>query len=597
MGANAVPATAVNPKRARPTAGRIALVACAYLLIVVLAAVLPLAFKHNPFIKPTPELQAYRLALWLVWLPVLIESLRSRPANPIWWLIFAYVVSAQVWAFGYIRNSVVWSLTNLLSSLYVPIFIHLVLAFPSGHLRGAWDRVVVAFFYLDIAVFSVLLALFSQLPLDTCTANCYQNVFAVWPNDRIVDVLVVAGVVVPILAAPAILIRLWRHWRTGSWIERQALAPILVAVPIVVASVSLEFLGDRLGLAPVNAFYASALGPVPLFVPPVAFLVGVLRLRLTRTRIADLIVELGRGVPIGGLRDVLARTLGDPTLDLVFASPSGAGFVDLAGRRVTLPLPAEARSVTWLQRGDDLLGVLIHDPQLDAQDPGLVEAAGTAARLALENERLAAQVRAQLEEVRASRARIVEAGDVERRRVERDLHDGAQQRLVALAMRLQLARASTEGASTVLDEATSELQAAIGEVRDLARGLHPPILTEAGLAAAIDALAERAPLPVSVNIPTTRYRVATESAAYFVVAEALTNVARHAGASRAYVTATEADAMLVLVIRDDGRGGADPEAGSGLAGLRDRLAAAGGTLSIASPADHGTILTAVLPVE
>jgi signal transduction histidine kinase len=347
----------------------------------------------------------------------------------------------------------------------------------------------------------------------------------------------------------------------------------------------------------VNAFYASALGPVPLFVPPVAFLVGVLRLRLTRTRIADLIVELGRGVPIGGLRDVLARTLGDPTLDLVFASPSGAGFVDLAGRPVTLPLPAEARSVTWLQRGDDLLGVLIHDPQLDAQDPGLVEAAGTAARLALENERLAAQVRAQLEEVRASRARIVEAGDVERRRVERDLHDGAQQRLVALAMRLQLARASTEGASAVLDEATSELQAAIGEVRDLARGLHPSILTEAGLAAAIDALAERAPLPVSVNIPTTRYRVATESAAYFVVAEALTNVARHAGASRAYVTATEADAMLVLVIRDDGRGGADPEAGSGLAGLRDRLAAAGGTLSIASPADHGTILTAVLPVE
>ena len=214
----------------------------------------------------------------------------------------------------------------------------------------------------------------------------------------------------------------------------------------------------------------------------------------------------------------------------------------------------------------------------------------------MENERLAAQVRAQLEEVRASRARIVEAGDAERRRVERDLHDGAQQRLVALAVRLQVAKATALGASDLLDEATAELQTAIAEVRDLARGIHPPILTEAGLGAAIEALAERAAQPVTVDVTEARYPATIEATAYFVVAEALTNVARHADATQVHVMTSEQDGQLIVVVQDDGQGGVDPSVGSGLRGLQDRLAAAGGTLTVSSPVGLGTTIRAAIPI-
>jgi signal transduction histidine kinase len=180
--------------------------------------------------------------------------------------------------------------------------------------------------------------------------------------------------------------------------------------------------------------------------------------------------------------------------------------------------------------------------------------------------------------------------------VERDLHDGAQQRLVALAMRLQLARDTAAGAHALLDEATTELHAAIREVRDLARGLHPTILTEAGLAAAVDALAERTPLPVRVAIPDRRFPPPVEAAAYFVVAEALTNVVRYAGAAEARVSATIDGDRLTVGVEDDGAGGADPEHGSGLRGLRDRVATIGGSLIVASPPGGGTIVRAELPL-
>ena len=253
--------------------------------------------------------------------------------------------------------------------------------------------------------------------------------------------------------------------------------------------------------------------------------------------------------------------------------------------------------MTRLERGSELLGVLVHDPLIEVEDPGLVEAVGNAARLALENERLAAEVRAQLEEVRASRVRIVEAADAERRRVERDLHDGAQQRLVALAMRLQVAKQSTPEASALLDAATTELETAIGEVRGLARGVHPTILTESGLAAAIDALAERTTIPVVADVVDRRFDATVEATAYFVVAEALTNVVRYSGAGGARVTVREAGDTLLVEVSDDGLGGADPAAGSGLRGLDDRVAAIGGRLTVTSPAGGGTTIRAELPVH
>jgi signal transduction histidine kinase len=328
---------------------------------------------------------------------------------------------------------------------------------------------------------------------------------------------------------------------------------------------------------------------------PIGLLFGLVQARLSRGSIADLAVDLGRGVPLGGLREVLARALRDPTLALAFPAPDGDGFVDPDGRPTDLPGTGSGRGLARLERDGETLAVLVYDPQIEAEDPGRVAAVGSVARLALENERLAAQVRAQLEEVRASRARIVEAADAERRRIERDLHDGAQQRLVALAMRLDQARLSSSGAASLIDSTTAELLTAIREVRDLARGLHPTILTDAGLAAAVEALAERTPVPVAIDVTEDRFATEIEAAAYFVIAEGLTNVARYAGATEARVEVAAAGDRLRVTVADNGRGGADPAAGSGLRGLADRVAAIGGRLDVTSPTGAGTTLVADLP--
>jgi signal transduction histidine kinase len=309
------------------------------------------------------------------------------------------------------------------------------------------------------------------------------------------------------------------------------------------------------------------------------------------------LVELGRGIPAGGLRDVLARALGDPTLQLAFAAPTGAGYIDGAGHPVEVTSENPDRALASIARDGRALAVLVHDRTIDDENPGLVEAVSSAARLAIENEQLTAQVRAQLEEVRASRARIVDATDAERRRVERDLHDGAQQRLVALAMRLQLAKDASGSAGALIEEATTELQAAIAEVRDLARGIHPPILAEAGLAAALETLAERSPVAVRVQAADVRYRPAVETTAFYVVAEALTNAARYAGATEVVVDVEQEGRSLTVTVTDDGRGGADLEAGSGLRGLVDRVAAVGGHLTVTSPIGGGTTVRADLPLD
>jgi signal transduction histidine kinase len=243
------------------------------------------------------------------------------------------------------------------------------------------------------------------------------------------------------------------------------------------------------------------------------------------------------------------------------------------------------------------VAALVHDPSL-LEDPGLIEAVGAAASLALENSRLQAELRAQLAEVRASRTRLVNAGDEERRRLERDLHDGAQQRLLGIRIALQLARnrlAQGGGAvDDLLREADAEVVGALEELRTLARGIHPAILTEEGLAAALGALVRRAPVPIELNACTQRVPASVEATAYFVAAEALANVVKHAQASRVTIDVTRANGTLALNVTDDGVGGADAM-GSGLRGLRDRVEALDGQFVIESPQGRGTRVSAAIP--
>jgi signal transduction histidine kinase len=318
---------------------------------------------------------------------------------------------------------------------------------------------------------------------------------------------------------------------------------------------------------------------------------GLARVRQKRSSVADLVVELGRIEP-GRVRETLARTLGDPSLQLGLWLPERRVWVDEEGLELALSTPDDGRAVTYV---GDRLAVMIHHPDLLDQ-PRLLEAVGSAGRLALENERLQAELRAQLRELQASRARIVRTADEERRRLERDLHDGAQQRLLGLGMGLQLLTSHADDhGRRLLSDVQHELDEALRELRELARGIHPAVLTDQGLAAAVRTLAQRASIPVTVTSVDERAPAHVETAAYFVVSEALANIAKYAHASRATVDLARDNGNLRVEIADDGVGGASLDAGSGLTGLADRVGALGGRLSLDSPTRGGTRLTAQIP--
>jgi signal transduction histidine kinase len=321
---------------------------------------------------------------------------------------------------------------------------------------------------------------------------------------------------------------------------------------------------------------------------PLAIFAGIAAIRRRRGPVGDLVVALSGARP-GEVRAALRRALGDPSLELGLWLPERGAFVDEHGEPVTVDAAGPGRAVTRIEP----LAALVHDERLLGQRP-LLEAAGSAARLALENARLQAQLRAQLAELRASRARLVVAADDERRRLERDLHDGAQQRLLALGLALALLR-DHQGDQGLLDEAEAELQMALRELRDLARGIHPAILTEHGLAAAVRSLVDRSTLRISTRMGEHRYPQPVEGAAYFVISEALANVVKHADATSAWIAVDRVDGHLVVEVSDDGRGGAVARHGGGLEGLADRVGALDGRLTIDSARTTGTTIRADIP--
>jgi signal transduction histidine kinase len=299
----------------------------------------------------------------------------------------------------------------------------------------------------------------------------------------------------------------------------------------------------------------------------------------------------------GPVREMLAESLGDRTLSIAYWLPDRETFVDEAGRPVDLPEPGSGRAWTAVERNGTRVAAIVHDAALDT-GPELVHAAAAAAALALDNERLKADLRARVEELRVSRVRIVEAADAARRRLERDLHDGAQQQLVALALDLRLLKARVRGteAEALVDGLAEKLAVALAELRELARGIHPAILTDRGLGPALEALAGRVPVPVLCEVEVDeRLSAAIEAAAYFVVAEALTNVVKYAAATEVSVDVRRDGDTLMVAVDDDGGGGATIGRGTGLRGLQDRLSALDGTLSIQSPTGEGTHLRARIP--
>ena len=316
--------------------------------------------------------------------------------------------------------------------------------------------------------------------------------------------------------------------------------------------------------------------------------------------VTDLVVELAE-TPSGTLRDALARALGASSLQVGYWAAEEGAYVDAAGQPVTVPAEGSGRAVTAVGLGGRPVAVLIHDPAV-VEDPGLVESITLAVRLAASQARLRAEVRAQVSEVRASRRRLIRAGDQERIRLERRLHEGPELSLAELTTTLARARdeaVRTDAAEVLggIERARQGLQGTQDDLRELARGLHPRTLAEAGLAAAIAELAAGSPVPVTVTAIPGGLPLEAAAAAYFVCSEALANMAKHSGASHCSVTVQARAGLLRVRIADDGAGGAEDANGTGLRGLADRVEALGGTFRVTSPPGKGTVVAAEIPLS
>ena len=533
---------------------------------------------------------------------------QRRPANRIGPLLVLIGFSWFVGSYGRLGNETTSHLARSFQGFYEPLLAWVVLAYPSGRIGSRAGMLVVGAWLADQLAWS-LARLILNRPLSWYDClTCRETVDAYVSNSALLDRLGPLSLALTVAFAVAVVLLAARRFLVAGPAARRRLFPAALAGLALGAGVATTG-AIRIGLdrglfedkGVVTATYVLDM------LVAVAVLVGLLQDRLAREAVADLVVQL-EGVPHGGdprrIRDALARALRDPTLELYVPEATG-GYRDASGRPVDAPVAPPGRVLTRLgaTRGADReLGVLVHDAGL-LDDPALVAAVSASLRFEAENARLSSEVERQLAEVHASRARIVAAGDAERRRVERDLHDGAQQRLIALSMELGRLRTAAErsGDTSLGDELAKlgrEIEGTIGELRELARGIVPGILGDAGLAAAIESLALRSAIPVSTDVRVTdRFPAAVESAAYFVIAEALTNVARHAGASSARISLDRDGPDLVVGVSDDGAGGADPLSGSGLQGLADRVGAVGGTFRIESPPGRGTRVTAHIPVS
>ena len=485
----------------------------------------------------------------------------------------------------------------LLLPLPYAILVHLLLAFPSGRLATGAERALVVAMYVTSTV-----AYWSIWPFqNTLRQGLPENPLLVSDRPDLVRTMADLrfGVVIVLLLTLGWFLA--RRWRAASRAQRRSLVPVLLSGGLVLGLYAVWAAAGIAGLPNGLQENLERARVVALATVPFAFLLGLLRSKVAgAAAVGELVSTLGEQTQRrGGLQDALADALGDPSLELIFPVGERGEWVDGSGSPVALAPEVAEHRVTPIERDGRPIAAIVHDASL-AEQRDLVRTAGAALALALENERLDAELRANVQELRASRARIVQSGDAARRRIERDLHDGAQQQLVAILLALRVTRARIERdpaeAAEMLDTALGDLEGAIAELRELARGIHPAILSDRGLGPALEALAGRLPLPVDIaGDLAERPPPNIEAAAYYVAAEALTNVARYAQASHARIEVGRDGERIVLQVTDDGVGGADPANGSGLRGLSDRVAALDGRLEVDSPPAAGTTIRAIFP--
>ena len=498
---------------------------------------------------------------------------------------------APVWVGWHNGPPLVRSVAMLAAGFALLLFMHLILAAPSGRLRGAAAWALVLTVYLEAGLVAVALGLVRDPFLDlSCWANCTDNVFLLRSLPGLARGIELAHRWFTALAAIALVIVVAWRLLTDSAPGRRALLPFalpaaLLAGAVIAHAVVLRqtSLADPSHPAFQNIFLVEC---AAILLLAAGLVWATVRMRLQRRAVAQITANLGQAPPPGSLQAALAHAVDDPELGIAYWLPDAQRYVDAAGRPVAEPAIRPRRTLTPLVREGRKIAVVSHT----AAVPDLERAIGAAVRLALENERLQAEMLAHLDQLRASRVRIVETGDAERRQLERDLHDGAQQRLLALSYDLRLARAQAQSdddapTTSLLSEATGEAQAALSELRTLAHGIYPAILGEAGLAPAVYSLADTTAVPVEIRgMPEGRYPTPVETAAYILVAEGLDNAA-HRDASHVTVDIVQDGGWLMVMVEDDGSNRT-----SDLIHLADRVGALDGRLVV-----EATCLRAALP--
>ena len=558
--------------------------------LVAVTGSIRLAMSSDTLVRPAVQ---SLLSAWITctFVGSGVLAWRRRPASrfgPLLLLAGAlWVLTTLQWS----NHSAVSALGHLFDMVVPAVFLHVFLAYPTGRLEGRTERALVLACYVAGTGLQVLKIGLGVTPEDVLVVAPHPEAAQWVERAQLVTVstLLLAGTV-------RVLVR------------RRSLPPVAHDRSGRVRSLLVDAFG--LALAMLAALLLLALFGGPSFeafrhltffalgLAPVAFLAGLLDARLARSDVGAFLVEL-RTDPTQDLQAPLARVLHDPTVRVAYWLPEYAAWSDQDGNPLSLPEQGAGRAVRIISREGSPIAALDFDPTF-ADEHELLDAVDAAAGIALENARLRAELRARLEELRGSRARMIEAGQRERRRLERDLHDGAQQRLVNLSLELGLlgraehTDAETRGRLLSLRE---EVSASLEELRDVAHGIHPAVLSGHGLAVALEQLAASAPLPVALDIAPHFGRLPepVETAAYYLVSESLANIGKHAEADHAWISLVREGPTLVVTVVDDGRGGADTDAGVGLRGLADRVEALDGRVHVWSPPGAGTTLRAAIP--
>jgi len=633
-----------------------------------------------------------------------------RPQNRTGGLMVGVGFGVLIGVLGEANHSIPFTLGALFGSLFIAAFVHLLLAYPSGHLLSRRARVIVGAGYAIAFLAPLAESMFAAR--ETCKPHACPDNLVLVSHDHAAHVVATAvWTAASVLLFAAVVVLLLGRWRETTPGLRRILRSVYLFGGLSIVLLAIGFVVTP--FSGVGAIFVSVALIATFTTVPFIFLAGLLGTAIARgAGVGAIFSSVPERASPGEVQEGLRTALRDETAVVAYWYEEDEHYVDVEGNRLDLPEDTRRRVVTRLDYGEQPVAAIVHDASL-LQEPELLEGVANAARIALERDKLLVEVRAraqryrallqampdlmfrisrdgryisynapnerdlvngevvgkllwdrlptdladrvlesgraalggdpsvieyhldfedgsrrhyegrfaasgddeflmivreiterkqQQEELEASRQRIVAAGDAARRKLERNLHDGAQQRLVSLSLSLRLAQnqvaKSPARAEELLEASREELMQALEELRELARGIHPAVLTDRGLEAALEALAGRAALPVEIDcIPDVELPPPVEAAAYYVVSEALANITKYAGASAVKVSIGQVDGYALVEVADDGVGGADPTRGSGLSGLSDRVASLNGKLVIDSPPGAGTRIRAEIPLE